>query len=90
MILLVNGKAVCASEAVYGKGGQNNGETIIRMASCPSGIPIKKGDTIQLQSVYDLATHPLYVWVDPPWLVSMLIFGRRAGGEHNVVSCQCH
>lgn len=58
MILLLNGKEVCNSDAVYGKGGENY-ETILYMSPCPEAIPIKKGDMMELKSVYDLKTHPL-------------------------------
>jgi hypothetical protein len=59
MILKVNGKEVCHSTANYGKGGDSNEETILEMSQCEKNIPIKKGDTLQLKSVYDLKTHPL-------------------------------
>jgi hypothetical protein len=59
MILKINGKEVCYSKANYGKGGDNNEETILEMSQCDKNIAIKKGDTLQLKSVYDLKTHPL-------------------------------
>jgi hypothetical protein len=58
MILEINGKEVCESKAIYGKGGEDY-ETIHNMSGCPSGIPLKKGDELVLKSVYDLAAHPL-------------------------------
>jgi hypothetical protein len=59
MILLVNGKEACESIAQYGQGGANNDQTILNMSTCPAGIPIKKGDYLELKSVYDLKSHPL-------------------------------
>jgi hypothetical protein len=60
MILEINGKEVCESKAIYGNGGEDY-ETIHNMSGCPSDIPLKKGDELVLKSVYDLASHPLYV-----------------------------
>jgi hypothetical protein len=59
MILNINGKEVCRSTAVYGSGGSINGEKIQYMTFCGKNIPIKKGDVVTLDSVYDLKTHPL-------------------------------
>jgi len=59
MILYINDKEVCNAQAIYGKGGSSNEETIIGQTPCPTGITFKKGDTMQLKSVYDLKKHPL-------------------------------
>jgi len=59
MQMYVNDKEVCTSEAVYGKGGDNNYETIVRMTPCAQGIKVKQGDMFSMKSVYDLKTHPL-------------------------------
>jgi hypothetical protein len=59
MVLQVNGKDVCVSNAIYGKGGSHNDETITTMTACPEGIPVKQGDYLTLKSIYDLKTHPL-------------------------------
>jgi hypothetical protein len=59
MILYINGKKVCDSNAIYGKGGGNNEETITVMSPCEKNIPFKKGDVLKIDSVYDLKTHPL-------------------------------
>ena len=61
MILKINGKVMCTSNAVYGKGGDIAGEKILYMSFCGQNYPIKKGDVVTLTSVYDLKTHPLYV-----------------------------
>ena len=58
MVLFINGKEVCTSRAVYGKGGDNNAETIQEMTACPV-IAFKKGDIVTMNSVYDLSQHPL-------------------------------
>jgi hypothetical protein len=59
MVLNINGKEVCTSKAVYGKGGNISGEKILYMSPCGKNIPIKKGDVLTINSVYDLKTHPL-------------------------------
>lgn len=59
MVLQVNGQDVCVSNAIYGKGGANNYETITTMSACPEGIVLKRGDYMSLKSIYDLKTHPL-------------------------------
>ena len=58
MMLFINGKEVCTSHAIYGRGGDNNAETIHEMTACPV-ISFKKGDILSMQSVYDLSQHPL-------------------------------
>ncbi|KAF2674468.1 hypothetical protein BT63DRAFT_474211 [Microthyrium microscopicum] len=57
MILLINDKEVCVSAPIYTKA--NGFESIAGMPSCPEAIPVKKGDTLTMKSVYDLAKHPL-------------------------------
>jgi hypothetical protein len=59
MVMYINDKEVCASQAVYAKGGDNNEETIHHMSKCENNIPVKKGDILTMSSVYDLKTHPL-------------------------------
>jgi hypothetical protein len=59
MIMMVNGKEVCQSNAIYSKDSKHNSETIIDMTPCPDAIPLTKGDEISLQSIYDLKSHPL-------------------------------
>jgi hypothetical protein len=63
--LYLNDKLVCESKPTYG-GPQGtfhrNGttwETISAMSLCDLAIPVKKGDYISLESVYDLVRHPL-------------------------------
>jgi len=59
MILSINDKEVCRSNAVYGKGGDIAGEKILYMTFCGKNIPIKKGDVVTMDSIYDLKAHPL-------------------------------
>jgi len=59
MVLKINGKEVCSSNAVYGKGGDIAGEKILYMSLCGQNIPIKKGDVLTMNSIYDLKSHPL-------------------------------
>jgi len=59
MILKINGKVMCESKAVYGKGGDIAGEKILYMSFCGQNFPLKKGDVVTMTSVYDLKTHPL-------------------------------
>ncbi|KAF1983995.1 hypothetical protein K402DRAFT_423315 [Aulographum hederae CBS 113979] len=54
MDLLVNDKVVCTSVAQY-----DNDGVIENMTLCPKPIQLKKGDTLQVSSLYDLAKHPL-------------------------------
>ena len=66
--LLINGKSVCDSVAVYGEAGGvlHQGEktwaTLTSMAECMSKpVKVSKGDVINLVSNYDLEKHPPYV-----------------------------
>jgi Stress up-regulated Nod 19 len=59
MVLFLNGQRVCTSVPTYGKGGDNNYETIKEMSKCTERIPIKKGDVLTMSSEYNLAKHPL-------------------------------
>jgi hypothetical protein len=61
MILLINDKEVCVSNAHYQKAGTgaSNDEVMTEMSRCERSIPIKKGDTLAIHSVYDLKTHPM-------------------------------
>jgi hypothetical protein len=68
VIVKINGKPVCQSNAVYGgkeatgKGGNAEGwQTIGEMTPCYGPIPVKKGDQMTLESTYDLEKHPAYV-----------------------------
>jgi hypothetical protein len=53
MILYINGKEVCTSKSRYGPRG------ISGMSTCDKTIPVKKGDWLEMLSVYDLSKHPL-------------------------------
>lgn len=57
MIMLINGKEVCESKAVYAKEG--NQEKLVSMSQCPPSIKVKKGDDLTMRSIYDLKTHPM-------------------------------
>lgn len=59
MVLLVNDKEVCTSDATYANKGAGNEPTLTGMTPCKASIPLKKGDTLAMQSVYDLASHPM-------------------------------
>jgi hypothetical protein len=61
MVLLINDKEVCVSNALYQKvgAGASNDEVMTEMSRCETSIPIKKGDVMRIHSVYDLKTHPM-------------------------------
>jgi hypothetical protein len=54
MNLVLNGKAICSSQAKY------TGEpaSMTGMSDCQGPLPIKKGDTITMSADYDLEAHP--------------------------------
>jgi hypothetical protein len=54
MVLMVNDKEACVSEPKYSSDG-----IIVDMNVCPKPIQVKKGDYINLLSIYDLTKHPL-------------------------------
>jgi hypothetical protein len=54
MTLKVNGAVKCVSKPTYDSAG-----VITVMSLCPSSIPLKARDTIQIESVYDTAKHHL-------------------------------
>lgn len=54
MEMYVNGKLACTSRPTY-----NAQNVITTMSLCPEVISLKRGDTLQIQSVYDLTKHPL-------------------------------
>jgi hypothetical protein len=60
--LLLNGKVICNSHAVYGKRKvQENGqawEIITEMTQCPMPVRVKKGDLLSMKSYYDVVKHP--------------------------------
>lgn len=67
MLLTVNDKVVCDSRAHYGIDSRDtaslapNGkqwQVITEMSQCIDPIPIKKGDILQMVSIYDNAAHP--------------------------------
>jgi hypothetical protein len=64
MVMTINGKQVCDSEAIYGgpglEGKNPDGKpwaTIARMSPCPL-IKINTGDKIVMQANYDIIKHP--------------------------------
>jgi hypothetical protein len=59
MTMLINGKEVCESLPTYGTGGSTDKITITGILSCLDPIPVKKGDIIIINAVYDLAKHPM-------------------------------
>jgi hypothetical protein len=60
MKVYVNDKAVCQSDAIYGQAsGGGNWTTISKMVDCIEPIPVKKGDTVRIDALYDSIAHPL-------------------------------
>ena len=63
--LILNGEHACSSKAGYGGEGAPtnvNGqswEVLSSMTYCGGPYPVKKGDTLALNVVYDLKKHPL-------------------------------
>ena len=62
--LYLNGKEICASKATYAplpvmKEGERSREGIKAMSACDIPIPVKKGDVVTMESIYDLEQHPL-------------------------------
>jgi hypothetical protein len=67
VILTLNGKTVCDSQAKYGLDNQAtsslapNGkawQVITEMTQCTEPVPVKKGDVLQMVSIYDNELHP--------------------------------
>jgi hypothetical protein len=59
--LLLNGKVICDSHAVYGKRKFQNGqpwEVITEMEQCAMPVRVKKGDMLSMKSYYDVVKHP--------------------------------
>jgi Stress up-regulated Nod 19 len=60
--LLLNGKVICDSHAVYGKRKTTDSgqawEVITEMEQCPTPIRVKKGDLLSMKSYYDVVKHP--------------------------------
>jgi hypothetical protein len=62
--LYLNGKEVCAVEAIYGLGDVTSvqgetWETIVSYTQCPEAIQIKIGDKLKMTSEYDVSKHKL-------------------------------
>jgi hypothetical protein len=60
--LLLNGKHVCTSKAVYGterKDETGSWRTLSEMTTCGNNIAVKKGDKIALEAAFDEVAHPL-------------------------------
>lgn len=53
MVMSLNGKEICRSVPNY------IGDNIQGMSDCRLNIPVRVGDAMQLESIYDLAAHPL-------------------------------
>jgi hypothetical protein len=56
MMLYINDKLVCTSNAIYKKDTRDAG-TIDGMSRCGEVIPVKKGDILTIESLYDLKRH---------------------------------
>lgn len=70
MIVKLNGRNICNSEAVYGgPGHESTGpdgrvwETVSTMTECPPEIKVTKGDKLMIEAHYDTDTHPAYVQI---------------------------
>jgi hypothetical protein len=55
MVLYLNDKEICTSQATY------EGHNIAAMNTCDKAIKVKKGDALVLKSVYDITKHPMFV-----------------------------
>jgi hypothetical protein len=64
LIVRLNGKLVCDSEAMYTGGnstadsGQPKWETISEMTKCREPVQVKKGDNFTLEAKYDFIKRP--------------------------------
>jgi hypothetical protein len=61
MDVLLNGKKVCSSDALYGTKMQMDGKdwtTIAQMTDCTDRFTVKRGDEIRLVVNYDEVAHP--------------------------------
>jgi hypothetical protein len=54
MVLFLNGREVCVSQAEY----DHHTGFIQAMSDCHDGIPVKKGDYLTMTAIYDLSAHP--------------------------------
>jgi hypothetical protein len=65
--MIKNGQLVCHSKAIYGGDKSTTTlsqtgekwETITGYEECPSSIPVKSGDEIVVEAVYDTTAHRL-------------------------------
>lgn len=73
VLLTLNGKPVCDSQAKYGLDPKAttslapNGkawQVITEMTQCTEPIPVKKGDVLQMVSIYDNILHPPRISAD--------------------------
>lgn len=67
MLLTLNDKIICDSQAKYGLDSRQTGplapngkqwQVITEMSQCTSPVPVKKGDILQMRSNYDNGLHP--------------------------------
>jgi hypothetical protein len=61
--LLRNGKLLCESKAIYASSDPSDPHrsTLTGMTPCYGPMELKKGDTLQMEALYDLNKHPLLV-----------------------------
>ena len=64
IVILLNDKAVCESQAIYGTkmkatDGGKDWTTISQMTDCEREFDVKKGDKIKLLVKYDEIAHPV-------------------------------
>jgi hypothetical protein len=58
ILMKINDKQVCDSQAIYGKSGTGDWLTIDHMTLCTQPIKVSKGDRVTLEAYYDHETHP--------------------------------
>src|ERR1700759_3628497 len=58
VVMKVNNKPVCTSNAEYRKGETGTWDALSNMGVCTDIVPVKKGDTIGLTAQYNLELHP--------------------------------
>ena len=84
MRISVNGKLVCESKAQYaGKANGAKWDTIKEMSQCNEATPVKKGDKLTIEAIYDLDAHPAYVKPRAYFVDNLLT--RKSLVEHMLV-----
>jgi hypothetical protein len=65
MEVMINGKEVCNSKAIYGGPGHESKtpagavwKTLASTTACEQPIKVRKGDKLKIKANYDLEAHP--------------------------------